>query len=102
MTLDWRLRELDYGDLNGAPVDARERLERVDVPFPGGESYRDATARVGELLDELVTSATRRRVLVIGHTATRWAFDHLLNGIALEDLIAADFAWREGWEYRMP
>ena len=101
VTLDWRLRELDYGDLNGAPVDAvaRERLERVDVPFPGGESYRDATARVGELLDELATSATRRRVLVIGHTATRWAFDHLLDGKPLEEVVDAPFDWREGWEY---
>jgi hypothetical protein len=39
---------------------------------------------------------------VIGHVATRWAFDHLLNGVALEGLIDADFGWREGWEYRMP
>ena len=101
VTLDWRLRELDYGDLNGAPVDvvARERLGRVDVPFPGGESYRDATARVGELLDELVTSASRPRVLVIGHTATRWAFDHLLDGKPLEEVVDAPFDWREGWEY---
>jgi 2,3-bisphosphoglycerate-dependent phosphoglycerate mutase len=41
-------------------------------------------------------------VLVIGHVATRWAFDHLLNGVALEELIGADFGWREGWEYRIP
>ncbi len=100
VTLDWRLRELDYGELNGAPVDAvaRERLERVDVPFPGGESYRDATARVGALLDELA-SAPRRRVLVIGHTATRWALDHLLDGKPLEEVVDAPFDWREGWEY---
>jgi broad specificity phosphatase PhoE len=101
VTLDWRLRELDYGELNGAPVEliARERLERVDVPFPGGESYREATARVAGLLDELVTSRFRRRVLVIGHTATRWALDHLLDGKPLEKVVGAPFDWREGWAY---
>lgn len=41
-------------------------------------------------------------MLVIGHVATRWGFDHLLDGVALEDLIAANFGWREGWEYRVP
>ena len=102
VTLDWRLREIDYGELNGAPVDvvARERPERVDVPFRGGESYRDATVRVATLLEELAASPADRRVLLIGHTATRWALDHLLDGRPLEEVVAAPFDWREGWEYK--
>jgi 2,3-bisphosphoglycerate-dependent phosphoglycerate mutase len=39
--------------------------------------------------------------LVIGHVATRWALDHLLNGDALEELCRAGFTWQEGWEYRI-
>ena len=39
---------------------------------------------------------------VAGHVATRWALDHFLGGVALEDLMAEDFAWQEGWEYRLP
>jgi hypothetical protein len=31
--------------------------------------------------------------------ATRWAFDHLINGKPLEEPVAADFAWREGSDY---
>ncbi len=98
--LDWRLREIDYGDLNGAPADlvARERVGRVDVPFPGGESYREATARMGALLGELA-GRRGRRVLLIGHTATRWALDHILDGTPLDELVVAPFDWREGWEY---
>ena len=42
-----------------------------------------------------------RRVLVIGHVATRWALDHRANGIPLEQLVGEDFAWQEGWEYRL-
>jgi 2,3-bisphosphoglycerate-dependent phosphoglycerate mutase len=40
-------------------------------------------------------------VLVIGHVATRWGLDHFIGGARLEDLAAQDFAWQEGWEYRV-
>lgn len=98
--LDWRLRETDYGELNGAPADAiaAQRPRRVDLPFPGGESYRDAAGRVASFLDD-VRGCAGERVLLIGHTATRWALDHLLEGRSLEQVVAAPFDWREGWEY---
>jgi 2,3-bisphosphoglycerate-dependent phosphoglycerate mutase len=44
---------------------------------------------------------TGQRVLVIGHVATRWGLDHFIRGVPLEDLIERDFAWQEGWEYRL-
>ena len=99
--LDWRLRELDYGALNGAPADAiaTERARRVDLPFPGGESYRGAVARVASFLDDVRVVCAGERVLLIGHTATRWALDHLLDGRPLEQVVIAPFDWREGWEY---
>jgi hypothetical protein len=40
-------------------------------------------------------------VLIIGHVATRWGLDHVIGGVPLEELAVADFAWREGWEYRL-
>ena len=43
-----------------------------------------------------------QRVLIIGHVATRWALDHVLGGVPLEELAVADFAWQPGWEYRLP
>ena len=36
-----------------------------------------------------------------GHVATRWALDHFLNNVPVEQLMQTDFAWREGWEYRL-
>jgi alpha-ribazole phosphatase/probable phosphoglycerate mutase len=101
VVLDWRLRETDYGELNGAPGDAlaAERAQRVDVPFPGGENYRDAVARVASFLDDFPDGCAGERVLLIGHTATRWALDHLLDGRPLEQVVAAPFDWREGWEF---
>ena len=87
--------------LNGRPVSELEavRAEHVDEPFPGGESYRQVVDRTRSFLRDLEAEWHGSRVLVIGHTANRCALDHLLNGAALEKLVAAPFDWREGWEY---
>jgi broad specificity phosphatase PhoE len=71
------------------------------VPYPNGESWEQAVHRVGRFLGDLPPRWDGTRVLVIGHVATRWAFDHVLNGASLEDLCNADFNWQEGWEYEM-
>src|SRR5262245_40783036 len=100
--LDWRLRECDYGQRSGMPVAELQagRRDHLDVPYPGGESWRQAVERVGWFLRDL-QRWDGQRVLVIGHVATRWGLDHCLNGTPLEDLAEADFAWQEGWEYRL-
>jgi broad specificity phosphatase PhoE len=101
---DARLRECDYGDLTGAPASrvAAERLRRVDEPFPGGESYRQVVERTRTFLRDVAADRPSARVLVIAHSANRWALEHLLDGVALEDAVAAPFAWQPGWEYRLP
>jgi broad specificity phosphatase PhoE len=99
--LDWRLRECDYGDLNGAPaaeVHGR-RAERLHTPYPNGESWEQATRRVSGLVRDLPSRWDGTRVLVIGHIATRWALEHYLAGVSLEALEAEEFEWQPGWEY---
>jgi 2,3-bisphosphoglycerate-dependent phosphoglycerate mutase len=46
---DWRLRECDYGELNGMPAAEMHagRRDHLDVPYPGGESWRQAVALGG-------------------------------------------------------
>ncbi|HEY0417229.1 MAG TPA: histidine phosphatase family protein [Gaiellaceae bacterium] len=97
--LDWRLRECDYGELNGMP---RARLDQarvahVERPWPGGESWRQAVYRVSSFLDELAGG----RVLVIGHVATRWALEHRAHGRSIDELAREEFEWRPGWEYAL-
>ncbi len=97
---DRRLRECNYGELNGMPsahIEA-ERSRRIDEAYPGGESYRDVVTRMRAFLDDLSPEYEGQRVVVIGHSATRWALDHLLNGTPLEALVGP-FDWQEGWEY---
>ena len=102
--LDWRLRECDYGERNGMPAAElhAHRREHLDEPYPGGESWRQAVGRIGRFLGDLPLRWTGRRVLIIGHVATRWGLEHVVGGVPLEDLIGADFAWQEGWEYVLP
>lgn len=97
---DARLRECNYGDLNGAPVGELDpRLRFIDRPYPGGESYRDCVEKMRSFLGDVASEFDGRRVLVIAHSAQRWALRHLLEGVALEELVDAPFDWQEGWEY---
>jgi alpha-ribazole phosphatase/probable phosphoglycerate mutase len=99
--LDWRLRECNYGILNGMSSEQLdvERPRRLDQSFPHGESWREAVSRVVSFLHELAANRQGERVLLIGHVATRWALDHHILGTPLEQLVASSFQWREGWEY---
>ncbi len=99
MVHDPRLRECNYGDLNGSPAAALPRLSHVEAPFPHGESYRQVVSRMDAFLGELRRDWSSRRVLIIGHSATRWALDCLLGGADLATAIAAPFDWRPGWSY---
>ncbi|MCX5140397.1 MULTISPECIES: histidine phosphatase family protein [unclassified Streptomyces] len=101
---DVRLRECDYGDLNGSPrrhVAAR-RLQHIDVPFPGGRSYRQVVAATDAFLHDLATGWDGSRILVIAHSANHWALEHLLTGTPLEELLQAPPAWRPGRRYELP
>lgn len=100
---DVRLRECDYGDLNGAPVTtvAAQRWRRIDEPFPGGESYRQVVDRTADFLADLVRDWDGRRVVVIAHSANQWALEVLLNGRRLEEFLDAPFAWQPGWRYQV-
>ena len=90
--LDWCLRECDYGEPNGsaAEVHVRDRRRYVDHPYPGGESWRQATARVARFLEDLPIRWGGSRVLVIGHVATRWALDHFLFAGPPGDVLDVD------------
>ncbi|MGH3741951.1 MAG: histidine phosphatase family protein, partial [Micromonosporaceae bacterium] len=100
---DSRLRECDYGELNGAPVtELLPRVKHIDRPFPGGQSYRDVVELTRDFLRELSRNHVGHRILLVAHSANRWALQHLLEGARLEDLVDAPFQWQEGWHYQLP
>jgi 2,3-bisphosphoglycerate-dependent phosphoglycerate mutase len=96
---DERLRECDYGELNGTPEPLHDRAAHLDVPYPGGESWRQAVDRVAGFLEELRSERAGERVLVIGHSATRFALEAVANARELDEVLAEPFVWQPGWEY---
>ena len=96
---DARLRECNYGELNGTPGPVHDRAAHLDVAYPGGESWKQAVERVAGFLGELRADRDGKRVLVIDHVASWLALEIVGNGRELEELMAAPFAWQPGWEY---
>jgi broad specificity phosphatase PhoE len=100
--LDWRLRECDYGDLNGQPAPVVHAAGRVvDERYPGGESWAQAIARVGGVIADIGQRWPAGRVLVIGHMSGYWALEHVCHGLPLT-AVGGPFEWREGWTYELP
>jgi alpha-ribazole phosphatase/probable phosphoglycerate mutase len=100
---DARLRECNYGALNGIPVArlAAERSRHIDEPFPGGQSYRQVVDEMRSFLRDLAGGWDGSTVLIVAHSANKWALDHLLRDLALEELVDAPFGWQEGWIYSL-
>lgn len=66
------------------------------IPIPGGQSYVQVGALTRSLLRDLAAYWDGKRVLLIAHSANRWALEHLLHGRSLEELVDAPFEWQPG------
>ncbi len=100
---DTRLREADYGDFAGQPRRKIEslKLHHIRQPFPNGESWEEAIARIRNFLEDLLTHHFGKTVLIVGHRATQYGLEHWIKGIPLQDVVAAPWKWQAGWEYRL-
>ena len=86
---DARLRECDYGALEGrarADMEAM-RLDAIDAPFPLGESYMQVAARMRSFLTQLAIERDGQTIMLVGHAATMYCLDHLLRSRSMRDAI---------------
>lgn len=100
---DARLRECNYGDFTQHPsteVDA-QKMQRITEPFPNGESYTETTARIKSFLEDLAKEYQGKRVMIIGHRATQYGLENVINRIPLEQIIPAPWKWQPGWTYEL-
>ena len=99
---DERLRECDYGELEGHAVAqvAAARANAVTTPFPNGESYEEVALRVGEFLRDLARR-DGEKVMFVAHSAVLWSLMHLVDGTPLAEAVGY---WAEDlpvvFEYR--
>lgn len=106
---DARLRECNYGDLNGHPSEEVEPLQEKEMhfkPFPNGESYEDVKNRVADFLEFLKQNYDGKRVAIVGHKAPQLALDVIIKNMTWDEALASDWrktkSWQPGWEYELP
>lgn len=102
---DKRLRECNYGDLNGMDSEIVEPMQEksVTASMPNGESYEDVKARVDDFLGSIRREYDGKHIAIVAHKAPQLALDVLLKGMTWDEAFAGDWrkkkAWRPGWEY---
>lgn len=80
---DTRLRECNYGKLNGASSDVVEPMQEgecIEKPFPEGESYEDVKQRITDFLVFLKQNYEGRDIAIVAHKAPQLSLDVLLKG----------------------
>lgn len=101
---DARLRECNYGLLSGSSLDEINRIKTqfIQKPFPSGESYEDAIKRIGSFLIDLLKAHSDGVVMIIGHRATQYGLEYLINKTPLLKVIEEKWKWQPGWTYQLP
>ncbi len=83
ITVDARLREFNFGQLEGKPVTkfdtAQQALGYADH-VPGGESYQDVKNRVGDFLYDIEATLENETVLIVTHGAANQVREALASG----------------------
>ncbi|HJQ08157.1 MAG TPA: histidine phosphatase family protein [Candidatus Saccharimonadales bacterium] len=79
---DGRLRECNYGDMNGKPAASfKDNMkEHIDRPFPNGESYKDVQRRLASFVEYLRWNCQGKHVAIVAHQGPQLALDVLLRG----------------------
>ena len=102
---DARLRECNYGDLNGQSSDIVEPLQEMSIvtPMPNGESYEMVKVRMESFLQHLKKNFDGKHIAIVAHKAPQLALDVLLRHLSWEEAFLNDWrktkAWKPGWEY---
>lgn len=103
---DDRLRECNYGDLNGEKSEIVEPVQEksIDTPMPNGESYENVKTRMQAFLDDLAKT-DYEHVGIVGHKATQFCLEVILKNKTWEEVFEEDWrprkAWQPGWEYTL-
>ena len=100
---DRRLRECNYGDLDGGDKNQIVYEDHIDNPFPNGESLKDVETRVRDFLKYINENYKGKTIGIIAHRAPQLAIEVITKHITWEEANANDWRktgdWQPGWEY---
>ena len=100
---DSRLRECNYGELDGEHKSLVIYSEHINNLFPNGESLKDVEKRMRELVDFLKKEHAGKTIGIVAHRAPQLALEVITKNMTWEEAIKNDWrntgAWQPGWEY---
>lgn len=100
---DSRLRECNYGDLDGEHKSLVIYEEHISDKFPNGESLKDVENRMRDFVSYLKENYDEKTVGIVAHRAPQLALEVITKGITWEEAIQRDWRktgdWQPGWYY---
>ena len=100
---DKRLRECNYGDLDGEDKNLVVYEDHVDDPFPNGESLKDVEKRIRDFLKYVNKNYNGKTIGIIAHRAPQLAIEVITKHITWQEANKNDWRkkgeWMPGWEY---
>lgn len=102
---DKRLRECNYGNLDGEDKHLIVYEEHVDEPFPNGESLKDVEIRIRSFITDVLKEYKGKTIGIVAHRAPQLAFEVITNNISWEEANKKDWRktgdWKPGWKYNI-
>ena len=100
---DERIRECNYGDLNGKDASLVKYGDHIKDPFPNGESLFDVEKRMRSFVFFLKENYDNKKIAMVCHKAPQLALDVITKNMSWEEAIASDWRiehkWQPGWKY---
>jgi len=101
--LDERLREKEFGILDGLTTDGVASIQPEQVEFrrllgkfyhrpPGGESWCDVIFRLRSLLDTIALHYAGRRVMIVAHQVVVLCMRYIIENLTEEEILDIDRA----------
>lgn len=105
VVLNSRLREMNYGVLNGCPNRQfpRDELKCIYTRYKSGENCLDVEDRVRRFLEERILVSHNEGIAIVSHKYPHFALEVICNNVTWEEAILNDWRngenWQPGWHY---
>ena len=102
---DKRIRECNYGDLNGKDTSLVKYEDHIDSKFPNGESLKEVEKRMRNFCEYLLKNYNGKTVALVAHKAPQLALEVITKNISWKEAIDCDWRktknWQPGWRYEI-